>query len=182
MLAGGHALTNEDESAKPTWEVLETTSSAVSFHSCDVEPNTSLEVLDTPEEATHMQDKLRWPYRAVSKGWQAMSWKWLEPDTGAVRVMRLCRLGRLLLTRWRSLCQPGMARPHHPGDGDHWHEDSEIEDVFRELRNMPEMDEQPARAERVRAGRRTPVRSKKQQIQEVLPALGRASWVAVDGP
>ena len=71
-----------------------------------------------------MQDKLRWPYRAVSKEWQAMSWKWLEPDTGAFRVKRLCRLGRLLLTRWRSLCQPGLARPHHPGDGDQWHEDA----------------------------------------------------------
>ena len=29
----------EEEGAKPAWEVLETTSSAPSFHSCDVEPN-----------------------------------------------------------------------------------------------------------------------------------------------
>ena len=90
--------TTEDDSAKPTWEVMETTSS--SFHSCDAEPNMSPETLDTPDGATHMQDKLRWPHRAVSKERQAMSWKWLEPDTGAFRVKRLCRLGRLLLTRW----------------------------------------------------------------------------------
>ena len=74
--------TTEEEYARPAWEVLETKSPALSFHSYDAEPNLSSEVLGTPEEATPMQDKLRWPYRAVSKEWQAMSWKWLEPDTG----------------------------------------------------------------------------------------------------
>ena len=101
--------TAQDESAKPTWEVMETTSSSPSFHGCDAEPNTSFESLDTPDGAKRMQDKLRWPHRAVSKEWQAMSWKWLQPDTGAFRVKQLCRLGRQLLTRWRSLCQPGLA-------------------------------------------------------------------------
>ena len=39
----------EDESAKPTWEVMVTTPPALSVHSCDAEPNTSPETLGTPE-------------------------------------------------------------------------------------------------------------------------------------
>ena len=54
-------------------------------------------------------------------------------------MKRVCRVGRLLLTRWRRLCQPDLARPQHLADGDHRHEDatdSEIEDVFRWMSNQ----------------------------------------------
>ena len=57
----------EEEGAKPTWEVLETTSTALSFHSCDVEPNASPGTLDKSSETTQKPDTLRWPHRAVSR-------------------------------------------------------------------------------------------------------------------
>ena len=58
----------EEEDAKPTWEVLETASSAPSFHSCDVEPNASPGTMDTSSETTQKQDMLRWPHPASVQG------------------------------------------------------------------------------------------------------------------
>ena len=151
----------EEEGAKPIWEVLETTSSAISFHSCDAEPIASPGTLDTStsSETTQKQDVLRWPHRAVSREWQAMSWKRLELDTKAFRFERLC-LGRLLLTKRRCLCQPGWARTRYPGNGNQRYEnalDTESEDELQALQELYKLDKKPS-SERV--PRRKTARSK----------------------